>query len=236
MVTITGLLIEGDSIPNNADSYFYQYLGVASGAANVPASFNGVAGNQPANLAYSWYSGNIIGHNCAVGGSRLQTNSFDLVQRASIWVDPFWPRAAYAGTARKYILVVAVGTNDQFTNGVSVASYVTDLLAYCAARKAAALAAYSGNQVKVLLCTGLPRGDGISNETNRTAFNAILNGVGWASTNNIDGIIDLASQPIMGLLATCSDTTYFLADKVHPTRPGHTLLLPIFSAAMSAAL
>lgn len=238
------LLHEGDSIAASNIGYFYQYLNVAAADSAAPATPGETeAQANPAVIqSYSFISGEIIARNLAIGGSRLQTNSFDLAQRAPTWVDPVIPSNASGGGSggsapvprRYYILTVAIGSNDQCIGGFgTVAEWIAAYVAYLAARKAAAAA--KGWNLYTGMTTVLPRNDVLQQETNRAIFNGTITAPGWAAAHGVDVIIDLASEPTMGLLATCSDASKYF-DGIHPAQAGHALLKPIYAAAVDGLI
>jgi hypothetical protein len=224
-------------------SYWYQYMGVPS--ANVGGRQVAGPGDVTTLLplmAQSFTSGVIIGRNLAVSGSRLGSpgdGTGNIADRAPAYVDPIWANpnssTGVGGTSappnRKYVFTFGGGTNDSWIGGAaSVAAYAGLIGSYAGARKATA--AVAGYALKFGVCTGLPRNDALEQEANRSAFRALANDPTWRAANNVDFVIDLAAEPTMGLLATCSNTTYY-SDGVHPTQAGHAVLAPIYAAAVA---
>ena len=230
-MTISSVVNSGDSISANPSSFFYQALNltaVPNGSINIDewvliqagSTFYSTAANAP-----------LIARNMAIPSTRLNTNGYpDLVPLAPLYIDPIIP-VGYSDppfdAQRKYIFVTDIGSNDGAIDGYATpALYAAAVATCCQARKT------SGYDLAAM-CTLLPRNDGVMTEPNRTAYNSTLTGAGWAAANQIDCIIDLAGQAIMGNYANCSDSTYYV-DGVHPTTAGYALLAPIWLAGINA--
>jgi lysophospholipase L1-like esterase len=123
-----------------------------------------------------------------------------------------WP-SVYLSTARKFIVVPAIGTNDIVSNGTTGAALWTMYQSYCSYIRSL------GSNVVIVAATILPR-NGMSGaqNTERLAFNALVV-ANWAS---IAGALwDGASDPIMG--AGAANTTLY-GDGTHPTSLGYSYL------------
>jgi hypothetical protein len=249
MSNLTVVIAEGDSITYLSDSYFYQAFGIPSasvGGRNVGAVAWPVFPNAMplAAQSFSYNSGADIVRNVAITGSILggqSDNSGQLWSRGPFLVDPVYANSNAGGTggsvipaARRYVLTVNIGSNDTCQGGLaSVSAYATAVGQYLGNRKTAASAA--GYTLICGLCTVLPRNDGLSSETNRASYNSLLTSSIWRAANNTDFVIDLASEPTMGLLATCANTTWYV-DGVHPTAAGAALLAPICLSSVTPYL
>jgi lysophospholipase L1-like esterase len=162
-------------------------------------------------------------HNVAIGGSRLNTNVGDVVDRTSN-VDGQIPTSGKAG--KTYLYYIAIGHNDceALDSGAQRSAWITTLETHCLARLAA-------GYDHVLVGNILPRTDaGTDHNTNRAALNPLI--AAMCSSNGFT-LVDLAGHAIMGLDATADNLTYF-SDKVHPTTAGYLLLAPILSAAVNS--
>lgn len=153
----------------------------------------------------------VIGSNKAVSGSTLAS----LNSRAAT-VD-----LAIASTAQDHILSVLIGANDLAGYSGGAAQYITDLAAYCDARRAAGW--------QVVICTILPTTNATHN-TRRATVNAAI--AGWVGVH-ADAIADFAANGTMGDDADASNLTYY-SDGVHPTAAGQAVLEPILRAAINA--
>ncbi len=131
---------------------------------------------------------------------------------------------------KTYILYINYSNNLGSYN----ANANNDPTGYTNALGAAAVAAKAAGYDKVLTGTVLSRADAQNNDPNRASINSILTGTGWAAAHGFDGIVDLASDSIMGVdNAPTLNASYFL-DTVHPNAAGHARLEPIFTTAINA--
>jgi hypothetical protein len=178
---------------------------------------------QPTMQGFATYqSGNILMRNMAISGTRLAAGSNPVTSIALTWVDPIAAVKSFPGGQRRvYEYICAIGSNDG-----AIDSYATPAL-YAAAVAANAQLRRTAGFDKILLTTLLPRGDGTMTEPNRLAYNATLTNAAWQIANGIDGVIDFASQPIMGNPANLTNTLYYNTDLIHPTALGQSLLVPI---------
>jgi lysophospholipase L1-like esterase len=136
----------------------------------------------------------------------------------------------YSAARAKNILLVAAGTND-----LANANNLSDLLD----RYYSLLDSARATGWKTVACTILPRSNpgmvaGVQGfEAARSTFNADLV-ANWAS--HADALADVAAINGMGAAGDSDNTTYYAADKVHPTAAGHALLAPVYQAAITSQL
>jgi hypothetical protein len=136
----------------------------------------------------------------------------------------------YSAARTKNILLVAAGTND-----LANANNLSDLLD----RYYSLLDSARATGWKAVACTILPRSNagmvvGLQGfEAARSAFNADLV-ANWAS--HADALADVAAIKGMGAAGDSDNTTYYGADKIHPTAAGHALLEPVYLAAIASQL
>lgn len=229
---IIALLAEGDSITFTGSSYFYKALGIdpatVGGRSVVPPSDHMPLRAQ--SFTYEIGGKSIIARNMAISGSHLSQNANDCVARAASNIDAAlpsqsagpvprrtfrWPRRAVP--VRKYVLSLLIGSNDGCIGGYAgegqtagCQHFADDVGAYCLARRGVGFSA-------IILCTVLPRGDGIVGdfEGNRTVFNTRVKSVGWAASHGVTVICDLGAHAIMGDAANIGNTDYYV-DAVHP--------------------
>jgi len=110
-----------------------------------------------------------------------------------------------------------------------------DASGYAAALGSAAVAAKTAGFNKVLTGTVLSRTDvGQANDPLRNSFNSIITGTGWAAAHGFDGIVDIASDPIMGVDAAPTVNPSYFLDQIHPNAAGHARLEPYFTSVMNA--
>jgi lysophospholipase L1-like esterase len=198
----------------------------------ISVSDGGVPNAQVAS-GYRKSDGSILMLNMAITGTHLNTGGFpDLVPLAPGYIDPVVAHKAEipSGVAtRRYLFVNAMGSNDSALGGASTpADYATQNAAASVARKTAGFDLCA-------MTTLLPRNDGPMTEPNRTAYNSLLTDASWRASNNIDYVVDLASEATMGNPATCANTTYYI-DGIHPTSTGHALLASIAASVWSTIL
>lgn len=144
-------------------------------------------------------------------------NRYSLTSGAGVYADP---------SRLKDVVATNAGTNDLFF-GASAATTFARMQQY------AAMVHAQGR--KVIQGTILPRDDnGGVDETARAALNLLILGNIGAGSTQFDAVADVASDPIMGLLATCNNPTYYFSDLVHPTATGHALLAPYWANAIAS--
>ena len=114
------------------------------------------------------------------------------------------------------------GSNDLQLGGTVVAAH-SRLMDYCIGRRNAGF--------KVIVGTLTPRNT-VDIEAKRLAVNTLLRNT-W--TTFADGLVDVGGDPIIGNLATCSDTRYYV-DGVHFASQGHPIVAGYFLAAVEALL
>lgn len=149
----------------------------------------------------------VLGVNFAVNGTGIS----DMTTRAAGYDSIIPPDTA----GRKFILSVLA------TNGVTSGSYLTDLAAFCDARRAAGWL--------VIVCTITPRTTGGYNTDRNTANTTIRTWVGL----HADAICDFAANGTIGPDAAASDTTYY-SDGIHFTATAaaiaETVIRPVINA------
>jgi len=155
-----------------------------------------------------------FGLNYGVSGNGL----VNLISRART-VDALMP----PGTAVKHVLGVLIGANELrtyagATDSIAANAYLTDVLAYVAARRAAGW--------KVVICTILPMNNATHN-ARRAIFNTALR----AATSSYDALCDFDTDAQMGIDNAYSAYPANWADDVHPNATGHARLMTIFSTA-----
>ena len=126
---------------------------------------------------------------------------------------------------RRAVLTVLIGANDIASAGSST-QYITDLRAYCLARKKAGW--------KVLICTILPRTSPSPFNTERNLVNADIV-ANFVSGGYADAVADFAANTTMGADSSSTNTTYY-SDGVHPTDAGHVILETIFRPVLNGLL
>lgn len=145
-------------------------------------------------------------HQQAVGGSVLA----DLVTRLSTVTSNL--HSGWNG------IVCQIGANDLLpatlaaNHGNSVTQWASDVVA----NYLLPLAAIIRSTGPVVLTTVQPR-DITGFNTNRNIANPIIRG--WATSGLIDGVIDMAADPVMGPDAACNNLSLY-SDGTHPTQVG----------------
>lgn len=153
-------------------------------------------------------------------GNAVSGSTIAFLNSRAATVDAYLPRDM---TNKKCILSVLIGTNDLGSYS-STANWITDAKAYCSARRAAGW--------KVVMATLLPRtGDATYTSRRPTVNSDIL--ANWVTAGAIDAVMDFGGDATMGPDAAASNATYY-SDGVHPTTSGHTVLEPIYRAAINA--
>lgn len=157
--------------------------------------------------------------NVAKAGSSLPTGSINtsLVDRASI-ID-----TGLAFAADNHILCVGIGTNDMAS--ADAATFLTNLKAYCAARRTAGWKVVVGT---VLPCTtsGFNAKRATVNTEIRVAGNI---GVSW------DAVADQSANTTVGDDGDELNATYY-PDGVHPSNAACALLEPYWTAAATSLI
>lgn len=177
--------------------------------------------SSPQSYSYRYaanQSPKVVGKNIATGGSAVSTAE----GRAAALDQVIPPNKG----SRKFILSVAVGTNDLMSLGTT--PYLTALASYLDDRRAAGW--------YVVLCTLLPR-----NQAGFAAARATANAEMrlWTTNGSIvpgqhcDAIVDFDTEATMGSDATATNVTYY-SDGLHPTDAGHALLEPVYRAVINA--
>lgn len=114
----------------------------------------------------------------------------------------------------KNVLVIWGGKNDN-TSGVAAATTYANLVTYCQARKAAALAA--GVTLRIVVVKETPSGSDANVETRRLAYNSAIDGnalADWHATYYLAALHDPGSQ---------NNATNYNADLLHFTDTGAAL-------------
>lgn len=158
---------------------------------------------------------------------RVNNGSGGNTTTAMIAADPALDDILYY-QVNKTVLIGNEVRNDIFTNGASAATAYANVVTWCNARKAAAVAA-GCTKFKLLWCTFLPSLS-VSNVT-RATVNANLR-ANWPTF--CDGLIDLAADTTMGQDGQNTNLTYYNADQIHPTDAGNAIIASYFSAAVNA--
>lgn len=157
--------------------------------------------------------------NLAQGGSTM-TN---LNARAAT-LDSYLP-ANKAGVT--YVLHILVGTNDMTNTPSAPGTFTSALATYIAARKAA-------GWDKIVVGTIIARSEqadgGAQFNIDRATANATIRG--WVGST-IDVCADYAANTLVGADGASNNTTYFMADKIHPIDAGHAQMYPITTAAIN---
>lgn len=164
-------------------------------------------------------------HNVAIGGSRLNVNPGDVVDRTSNVYGQI-PAAGKGG--KRYIYYLAIGHNDceALDDNAQQTAWISALESNCLATIAAG---YDG----VVVATILPRSDaGTDHNTNRAAINPMIRAM--AATNGFT-VADYAAHPVMGIDSASDNETVYSPDKIHPNEAGNALLSPIFAEAINNA-
>ncbi len=170
--------------------------------------------------------------NIAIPGSRLNTNGpnnvgdtypGDLTFRVNTWTNL---RLPLNKAAKQYVFFNGIGANDTgYMN--DAAAYALAISAYCASQKAA-------GWDKIVIQTILSRTDSLQDDPWRNAYNAIITAPGWAAANGIDGVVNFAADPIMGVNSAPDVYPAYFLDQVHPNTAGHTRLEPYFRSIINA--
>lgn len=157
--------------------------------------------------------------NVAYGGSAATENWAGLIA-------PY-----YSASRDKQVFILAVGTNDIATNHTAIAT----VAAYYANLDAARAQGWPTVACTLLARSGLFGGGATQQFYNEQAalFNQIIRAT-WR--DHADALADAAAVPHMGAPGDALNLTYFQADAVHPTTLGQSLIAPVYTAALAAAL
>ena len=206
------IAIAGDSITGCAGRWPFPALTVTStGDCTSPA----------AQTAASYASGRLLMRNMAISGSHLAgdpaNNPVSFIRPT--YIDPLYAIKMFARsgpTPRKYLYINAIGSNDG-----AIAAYPSVAL-YAAAVAADIVAAKAAGADFGWICGLLPRADAGAalTEANRLAYNALVTDPSWRAANGVDDCIDLSSAAHAGPLNLPAnnggDTTWYMADNIHP--------------------
>lgn len=129
----------------------------------------------------------------------------------------------YQASARRFIVVVLLGTNDLRTTASAIEIYLL-MLDYVQRLKA------FGSNVRVVVCTIMDRVDHNPEHKRQVrAFNELLRS-SWSRTGSYglaaDGLADLAAEKTLANPATITDKAMFY-DGVHPTARGCALIAAV---------
>jgi len=216
---IFGVCMVGDSVPNVSFSFFYQGGGWSNDAALIRTEqaaqrlgWRGypVSGSIWANYARPQWN---IGH--------LETDA----PNVDALINPDYS-AVSGRAARKYILVVKIGTNQATANYTLEAARIR---LYCIARRAA------GWYVILMPITSgnMAGSGGASADTNYIQpLNAIF--ATYTTSDGVDRVGSAADATMYGTGAY-SNTTYF-SDGIHPTEAGHTRIAPTLLTQMDSLI
>jgi hypothetical protein len=191
---------------------------------------------------------NVIAKNLGISGTRLLpvTGPQSMTNIAQNFGDPMVTPSGGQVSAtspsprptRKYIYSLLAGSNDGCLGSPNntPAGFAINVATFVNARKMA-------GWDKVIIGTVLPRNDmgGPLSNSNRLSYNAIIRDPVWLAANNVDGLFDIGlgvsgGGTIMGDITTCSDSTYFNSDQIHPKTAGHAIIAPIWLATLTTAI
>lgn len=150
----------------------------------------------------------------AVNGSMVS----DMIVRAPTTVDPFLS----GGEPTKVCVAFGgVGDGDSHT----AAEIWTRLQTYCADRKAAG--------EMVVLCTEIDAQDAArnANDWHGTVYPSLNILIRASGTTVADAIVDLGAD---ARLQDATNTTYFMADKLHPNEAGSVVISELVAAVVNA--
>jgi lysophospholipase L1-like esterase len=175
-------------------------------------------GNNTGNVAYpNWLNTNKLCKEPVVNlGYPSQGIDYLVTQEATR--DTYLP-----ASPRRGILVVMIGVNDAIGGGMSTATFIAKLSAYLDDARTAGW--------KVIVCTTLPAGNQLAYETWRGTVNTEIRT--WTGVH-ADAVADVGADAIMGDYANTFDTTYYLADKVHPTQTGNQLIADVIRPVVAS--
>lgn len=208
MSTELTVMICGDSISGCSGQWPYHAFNITS---------VGDCGDPLIQRTCTYYSGLMLLRNMAISGTRLASGSNNVGVIRPTYVDPIYARKSFSrsgATARKYLYINAIGSNDGAIDG-----YATPAL-YAAAVAADIVAAKNAGADYGWICALLPRGDGVMTEPNRLTYNPLAASPSWRLANGVDDYLDLPSAPHAGPanlpINNGGDTTWYMDDNVHP--------------------
>ena len=182
-----------------------------------------------------YFEGDSISYNFAQYLSRTVTTSlisskgivstFDYAVSGSTIADLTTRFATWGGSIKGGdIIHLWVGTNDIWLSSHSAATTYSDLCVY------AQLIRNKG--AKIVMSTMVARETDATKETTRLAYNALIRGgTGFV----FDAIADVGSDVVFDTSADTADTTYYVADRIHPNTVGldvaaTTYIIPAISS------
>lgn len=131
---------------------------------------------------------------------------------------------ALLSSGKRNVLSLLIGTNDIVGGGTAPATVVASIKSYCQARQAAGW--------YVIVCTDLSRG--VSADPSLRTFNSLL----AADTSFYSALVDFGADPRIGPVLqapTASENTTYIADTVHPTAAGRSVMVPIWISGFRVA-
>lgn len=133
--------------------------------------------------------------------------------------------------ARPALVTVLIGTNDLgASRGLTPVMWLNNLWAYVAAVKATGAKVVVGTVLPICLPQYRDYNDGHSQQ--RPVVNDDIRA---AVGTRIDGVFDVAADPVMGSDAAACDTALY-SDGLHPTARGQELIAKLYTRAVEAAL
>jgi lysophospholipase L1-like esterase len=180
------------------------------------------AGNQTGGVSFVEYINTNKLTKDPVTDRGIPSAGIDSLVTAEATTDTYLP-----ASPRRGILCVMVGVNDLVAFGMSTSTFLTKLADYLDDRRTAGW--------KVIVCTLLPDTEAVAISTGYEAKRQTVNTeiLTWAGVH-ADAVADTGNDPIMGDPATCSDTTYYLSDLVHPTLVGHQLIADVIRPVVAS--
>lgn len=247
-MTVTSLIVFGDSLSYGAAYAWYQLCGIA--AADVGGEFVEPLGNG---VLTSRYINTVRGSdpallmvNTAVAGSTLTgaAQSGSATSLATARVDGRIPNG-YPGVltnglpdarpARNYLLF---GFYSNHQDAADPAVHASDLVSYFAARKSAAVAKGVPLKCAIMTVPSRTAAGGFATEALRHTFNNTYpRNASWRTANGIY-VADLASVPELDATNAADSATEFL-DKIHwsgEAGVGASRAVPIIRATINAMI
>lgn len=178
-----------------------------------------VAGGQyvPIRVYANLISSNIIAWQCYAKGGRTQTQ-----------INADIPNNIAPQVKTRDIIVLWEGTNDLNVNGLSAADAYSNLVTY-----ANTVRAYG---VKLVICTVIARDGGSDPGDLMTRIDSYNSLVRANASSICDAICDLAADPLFDTRADASNSTYYLADKVHQTTAGQEYVISLINISVNMVL